>query len=198
MQEIHRGAEAVIYREDNNIIKKRIPKSYRIKEIDQQLRKTRNKREVKVLETLQGKIPVPKVINSDDFEITMEFIEGNKFADVFDPKQMKRVGEIISTLHNSNIAHGDLTTSNMILGNDIYLIDFGLSFFSEKDEDKAVDLHLLKEALEARHFEHFEEAFTNFKQGYKNTRNFKEIMQRLEKVESRGRYKNKGEKFANN
>jgi tRNA A-37 threonylcarbamoyl transferase component Bud32 len=32
------------------------------------------------------------------------------------------------------------------------IIDFGLSFVSDKVEDKAVDLHLFSEAVESKHF----------------------------------------------
>ena len=34
-------------------------------------------------------------------------------------------------------------------GFEVYFIDFGLGFISPKAEDKAVDLHLLKESIEA-------------------------------------------------
>ena len=34
----------------------------------------------------------------------------------------------------------------------VFIIDFGLGFISPKIEDKAVDLHLIKQALEAKHF----------------------------------------------
>src|SRR4030042_1167648 len=61
----------------------------------------------------------------------------------------KTEAKIIQKL--SHIINGDLTTSNMILNpdNKLYFIDFGLSFHSNKIEDKAVDLHLLKQALNA-------------------------------------------------
>ena len=56
----------------------------------------------------------------------------------------------------------------MILSKDkkIYIIDFGLGFISNKIEDKAVDLHLIKQALEAKHFQNHEKLFQNFKKGY--------------------------------
>src|SRR3989344_8429437 len=38
----------------------------------------------------------------------------------------------------------------------IFFIDFGLGYISNKTEDKAVDLHLLKHALEAKHFKNCE------------------------------------------
>ncbi len=70
----------------------------------------------------------------------------------------KEIGNLIGKMHNQNIIHGDLTTSNMIVNSNekkIYFIDFGLSFFSEKIEDKAVDLHLLKRALESKHLKKY-------------------------------------------
>ena len=95
-------------------------------------------------------------------------------------------------MHNNNIIHGDLTTSNMILENEIYFIDFGLSFFSDKTEDKAVDLHLLRHALESKHHKIFEKSFKAVLNGYKSKcRKYNETIKRLEKVESRGRYKGK-------
>ena len=74
---------------------------------------------------------------------------------------------------------------------EIFLIDFGLGSISLKLEDKAVDLHLLKQALESKHYKHYEELYKSFLQGYKKSNNYNETLKRLEKVESRGRYKRK-------
>ena len=48
-KEIARGAEAVIFLEDNKIIKNRIKKNYRIDELDRKLRINRTKREINLL-----------------------------------------------------------------------------------------------------------------------------------------------------
>ncbi|MBU4493256.1 MAG: Kae1-associated serine/threonine protein kinase, partial [Nanoarchaeota archaeon] len=107
-------------------------------------------------------------------------------------KLCKELGKKIAILHNNNIIHGDLTTSNMILNNEIYFIDFGLSFFSDKTEDKAVDIHLLRQALESKHHEIFKNAFKAVLSGYKiKNPDYNIIIKRLEKVEARGRYKGK-------
>ena len=87
----------------------------------------------------------------------MEFIDGKKLSDSLESQDYKKIckqiAENITKMHNSGIIHGDLTTSNMIFkNNQVYFIDFGLAFHSSKVEDKAVDLHLLKQALEAKHF----------------------------------------------
>ena len=74
----------------------------------------------------------------------------------------------------------------------LYFIDFGLGYESVKTEDKAVDLHLIKQALEAKHFQRAEEFFKHILEGYKTSKYFKETIKRLEAVEKRGRYKQAG------
>jgi len=46
---IGRGAEAVLYMEDGNLVKERIEKGYRIKELDDRLRRRRTRLESKIL-----------------------------------------------------------------------------------------------------------------------------------------------------
>jgi tRNA A-37 threonylcarbamoyl transferase component Bud32 len=230
MKEIARGAESVIYEDKNTIIKDRLKKSYRIKELDDELRKQRTRREANLLEKVT--IPHPRLIRSDDKQkIVMEKIPGEKLREVLDkkPELAKRVGELVAELHNHNIIHGDLTTSNMILRSkksalfgtpsgatpakspshqalkgvdagdgdahfssstdDIVFIDFGLSFHSDKVEDKAVDIHLFKQALDSKHFKVYDKALKAFLAGYKKVDKHDAIMQRLKQVELRGRYK---------
>ena len=51
-----------------------------------------------------------------------------------------------------DVIHGDLTTSNMIYKDDqIYLIDFGLSYVKNSIEDRAVDLYVLERAFISTH-----------------------------------------------
>ena len=74
----------------------------------------------------------------------------------------------------------------MILkGSEVYLIDFGLSSYSEKIEDKAVDLHLFKECLKSKHFKISEKCWKEFDKNYK----LKDVKSRLEIVEKRGKGK---------
>ena len=95
-------------------------------------------------------------------------------------------------MHNNNIIHGDLTTSNMILNKEVFFIDFGLSFFSEKIEDKAVDLHLLKEALESKHSNIWERSYKAALDSYfKKAVDGRQVLERIKIVEKRGRYKGK-------
>lgn len=233
MKEIARGAESVIYDDKDTIVKDRLKKNYRIKELDDELRKQRTRREAALLQKIT--VPHPKLIHSDDKQkIVMEKIHGDKLREVLDekPELARRVGELVAELHNNNIIHGDLTTSNMILrkkspcpprvghppdkqptsrpsqdcsgaaravgcgdffdeetNEDIVFIDFGLSFHSDKIEDKAVDIHLFKQALDSKHFKVYDKALKEFLKGYKKVNKHDEIMQRLKQVELRGRYK---------
>lgn len=194
MKILQKGAEADIYLDNNKIIKIRNPKSYRLQILDKKLRKSRTKSEVKIIKKLQKIISVPKIIKTDDIDkIEMEFIEGKKLSENLEnldwKKICKKLGDILTKLHNQNIIHGDLTTSNMILKyKKLYLIDFGLGFHSHKIEDKAVDLHLLKQALNAKHFSIFPEAFNIIIKNYKANQS-KNIIKRIEIIEKRGRYR---------
>ena len=193
------GAEAIIILDKGKIIKKREKKSYRINELDEKIRKLRTRMETKLLEKASKLIPVPKIIEVNEKEILMEFVKGKKLSDELESFPMVRqlrifrqIGKNIAKLHNSNIIHGDLTTSNMIFNeenNKVYFIDFGLGFGSHKIEDKAVDLHLLKQALEAKHFNNWEKLFDEVLKGYKTSKDHKKVFERFKKVEKRGRYK---------
>jgi TP53 regulating kinase-like protein len=198
-QIIQQGAEAVILKEGNEVIKRRIKKSYRIKELDDKIRRQRTRSESKLLEKASKIISIPKIIKTDDkkMEISMEFIKGKKLSEdlnSFPLKEQKQVcfqiGESIAKLHDEDIIHGDLTTSNTILKKEkVYFIDFGLGFNSHRIEDKAVDLHLIKQALEAKHFENWDALFQSIKEGYNHSKDTKKVLEQLEKVEKRGRYK---------
>ncbi len=199
MHLLAKGAEAHIYQKENEVIKHRISKSYRLPEIDKSLRQFRTRRESKVLEKLKAiGFPSPSLIETDDkdMKISMSLISGQKLRDIFEqnPEKFGReIGQKIGILHNNNIVHADLTTSNMILNdNSIHLIDFGLSFFSHKTEDKAVDLHLLERAIESKHHSVYKTAIKEVIEGYKETNNdAEEILNRLKQVKLRGRYKQK-------
>jgi len=192
------GAEAIITLRNNEVTKNRIKKSYRISFLDNRLRKSRTKSEAKIIKKLENIIPVPKIIKTDEKEIiVMEYIDGKKLSDFLEKLDYKKIskiiGETITRLHDQDIVHGDLTTSNMIYKekeNKVYLIDFGLAFYSRKIEDKAVDLHLLQQALEAKHFTIWQDSWKIIINNYKPEK-YKEIIQRIKIIESRGRYKDK-------
>ncbi len=195
---ISQGAEAKILLSNNLITKDRIKKSYRIPELDNQIRKRRTKSETKLLTKASRIINTPVPENSTEKnKIFMPFIKGKKISEHLDKFPLKKqkqicrqIGKAISKLHDANIIHGDLTTSNMIIQKDkLFFIDFGLGFISHKYEDKAVDLHLLKQALEAKHFKNWDVLIKEVFKEYKKYNDSKIILERLKAVEKRGRYK---------
>jgi len=194
MKLIKQGAEAKLWKDGEILIKERIKKGYRIDEIDRRLRKSRTRKEAKLLQKA-AIVNVPELISVDEtnMKIKMKFLHGDLVKDVFDDLNERvrndlcfNMGRQITELHRNNIVHGDLTTSNMILNKGrLSFFDFGLGFESLRTEDKAVDLHLLRQAFESKHHEHAEESFKHVLKGY----NDKEVIDRLTKVEGRGRYK---------
>jgi len=191
------GAEATVYLDDNSVYKERSVKNYSHEDIDSVLRKTRTRKESKILKSLEKYGFVPKIIEQKEYNIVMEHIVGTQLKKILDkdPKLAILIGKNLSIMHDLNMIHGDLTTSNMILsGKDkskkLYFIDFGLSYNSARIEDKAVDIHLFKQALESKHFRVNDKAYKYFLQGY-NPKDRKEILERLAIAETRGRYKEK-------
>jgi len=197
------GAEATVFLNGKLVDKRRVKKSYRHETIDENLRKARTRKESKILRALEKHGFTPKIITQSNYDISMEYIDGIQLKKLLDrnPKLAASVGENLTIMHNNDIIHGDLTTSNMILadvnskgksssGRKLFFIDFGLSFNSTRVEDKAVDIHLFKQALESRHHKVSDKAYTEFLKKY-TPNNKKEILTRLEIVEQRGRYKEK-------
>ena len=203
MIKIAQGAEAVLFRDKSRILKERLSKNYRLPQIDQSLRKFRTRREAKVLKKLEEfSFPAPHLIEFCDkrMSIFMDFIPGEKLRDVLatgDDYQLlaKQLGEKVGQLHQKDIIHGDLTTSNIIQHQEtgeLNLIDFGLSFFSDKVEDKAVDLFLLDRALESKHYQHYPDIFEKTLKGYKGAYpEAEKVLERFKTVKARGRNKKK-------
>ncbi|MBS3125307.1 Kae1-associated serine/threonine protein kinase [Candidatus Woesearchaeota archaeon] len=191
---IAQGAEAIISRNGSIVSKVRPVKKYRLPEIDSVLRKQRTRREATILSKVNVLgISAPKLISFSDKTMTveLEFLSGKKVRDVFTPLLAREIGMIVGQLHSNDIIHGDLTTSNFILHDGkVHVIDFGLSLVSSKTEDKAVDLHLLSQALESKHHEIHALCWKEVIIGYKETnKDWKLVLERLVTVESRGRNK---------
>lgn len=198
-----KGAEANLYSgqwmEEEIMIKERIPKSYRIQEIDTHLRKFRTKKEARLL--VQAKkygIRTPFLLNIDldKASLYLEKIPGKMIKDVLSSlssfqikKLCKQIGAKIGLLHAANIIHGDLTTSNMITANnELVFIDFGLGKFSDLIEDKGVDLLVLKKSLQTSHYQIANTCFDCIMKGYKKNSNNQLIEDKIAEIERRRRY----------
>jgi len=198
------GAEATVYIDDNSngksgivVDKERLKKNYRHESIDFVLRKVRTRKESKILKDLEKYGFSPRLLEQKEYNIVMEYIDGIQLKKLLDkdPKLAGLIGKNLTIMHDLNIIHGDLTTSNMIFVGKgkrikLFFIDFGLSFNSVKIEDKAVDVHLFKQALESKHYKVYDKAYKEFLKNY-NSKGKKDILERLSVVEQRGRYKEK-------
>lgn len=184
----------MLYRKNGTISKERQRKAYRHPALDDRLRKERTDQEARLLEkAYQAGVRVPTVQEQLEYTVEMEEIGGEPVKNVLedDLDMCETIGDSIARLHNKNVIHGDLTTSNMIRsGDEVYFIDFGLGFFSQRIEDRAIDLHLLKEVLESTHTAVADEAMERILAAYKaQSEDAEQVLQRYEEIEERGRYK---------
>ena len=192
------GAEAVLTKSGNRVLKHRIRKRYRHAALDRKLRTLRTRHEARMLTRLQKlEFPAPRITKVDERRglLEMGFIDGPLVRDVFDKRHRQlapEIGRKLAQLHAQHIIHGDVTTSNMILSKEIVFIDFGLGFLSRRVEDKAVDLHLLDRALESRHYltypKSMERVLAAYREAYPEAA---AVLARYEEVKKRGRYKGK-------
>lgn len=202
---LYQGAEAkivkTIYLGYPVVEKRRVNKRYRIQEIDTRLIAMRTREEAKLMSSARKQgVCVPIIYDVDHLNgvITMEYLEGSRIKDIYntlsDEKRKdicQSIGENIGRLHNGDIIHGDITTSNMILSNErIHFIDFGLGEINQDVEAKGVDLHVLMEALESTHSIYANE-FKYVMEGY--TQSFKgnpvEVEHKIKDIVKRGRYR---------
>eukprot|EP01034_Spumella_vulgaris_P025944 gene25944-32454_t len=102
---------------------------------------------------------------------------------------MPGVGSAIGKMHDADVVHGDLTTSNFIVREpaDATIIDFGLGTMKPTIEDKAVDLYVLERAFVSTH-PGSEYVVAALLESYRFTcRRGTPILVRLEQVRMRGR-----------
>lgn len=197
---IKKGAEAELYRIMYNgrpaVLKRRIPKPYRVPQLDEYIRRTRTRREARLLERARrAGVLAPQVYHVDDrrMEIVMEYVSGERAKEYLirtrDAGLMREIGKCIAVLHENDIVHGDLTTSNIILAErGLYFIDFGLGAVSNSVEDKAVDLVCFEKSFVATHSEIAEEGWDALREGYGAYSRADEVWRRAEQVKRRARY----------
>ena len=204
---IKKGAEANLYLEEWHnrkvIMKRRLPKRYRIQELDKEIRSQRTMHEPHIIhKAKEAGVPTPTILMVDVAEanIIMEFVEGKQVKQVLNdlpPEERLRlsrhIGGLIGCLHKHGIIHGDLTTSNMILTpyGKVVFVDFGLSERSTELETKGVDLHLMKRAFQSTHYKYARECFEAVMEGYAEVvgeEEAKNVLEKIREIERRGRY----------
>lgn len=204
MEIIKQGAEAILYLDELEgqrvLVKERIKKKYRIKEIDEKLRKERTAKETKLIrEARMVGVSTPQILHVDDKnqKIFMEFIKGPQVkeyllgaSDADAVEICEQIGTSIGRLHKSGIVHGDLTTSNMIIRDrEVFFIDFGLGQETTRIEDMGVDMKLLYGAFNAVHFEKLDIFWNAVIRGYKKEyKNAETVIKKIDEISERGRY----------
>ncbi|GAK62530.1 bud32 protein kinase [Moesziomyces antarcticus] len=109
-----------------------------------------------------------EIVEADDADAAPED-DDEVLSEAEQLKLMRLIGRQLAVMHEADIIHGDLTTSNMMLRpaaasgsaesaaqvdldkDEVVLIDFGLSSVSAFAEDKAVDLYVLERAFASTH-----------------------------------------------
>ncbi|MEM0328821.1 MAG: Kae1-associated kinase Bud32 [Nitrososphaerota archaeon] len=201
------GAEAVVSRLEWNglkmVSKHRVPKPYRFPELDKWVRDRRTLHEARVIMSLRRLgIPCPAILMLDRSEATLylQLIEGVELKRILDSlpaEELERLayelGRIIGRMHAGGVAHGDLTTSNIMLdkSRNIYLIDFGLSAITDDPEELAVDIHLLDRSLESVHHKVRASFMRSFLRGYAAAAGMsflQKLVEKVKEIRSRGRY----------
>ncbi|XP_006275306.1 EKC/KEOPS complex subunit TP53RK isoform X1 [Alligator mississippiensis] len=173
---VQQGAEARLYRGcflgRAVVAKLRFPKRYRHPALEERLSRRRTAQEARsLLRCRRAGISAPVVYFVDYVSncIYLEDIVGSMTVrDYIISVQQRekdasglftlaeKIGEVLARMHDEDLIHGDLTTSNVLLRPpaeklDLVLIDFGLSFISGLPEDKGVDLYVLEKAFLSTH-----------------------------------------------
>ncbi|KYQ89245.1 hypothetical protein DLAC_09899 [Tieghemostelium lacteum] len=212
---ISQGAEAKTFKLNyfgmECIIKERFVKTYRHPTLDSKISNKRILQEIRSLNKCKKNgIDVPGLLFVDIVQtrIMMEFVNGitvkqflynnceNNYQNTQTPEIIRicrEIGQQVCKIHDLNLIHGDLTTSNILLrtstNNSTVFIDFGLSYTSTLAEDKAVDLYVLERAFISTH-PNSESLFNEILQSYKDSsKNSPSVINRLDQVRLRGRKK---------
>ncbi|XP_076604903.1 EKC/KEOPS complex subunit TP53RK [Chaetodon auriga] len=212
---LKQGAEARVYRAQflgkPTIVKERFPKRYRHPSLDEKLTHRRTVQEVRsILRCRRAGILAPVVyfVDYNSHCIFLEEIMGSStvrdhIASIQRANSCKepelerlaeRVGQILAKMHDEDVIHGDLTTSNMLLRcgpengeSDLILIDFGLSYISALPEDKGVDLYVLEKAFLSTH-PNTEALFEKLLKSYTaSSKKSSAVIKKLDEVRLRGR-----------
>lgn len=194
---VKKGAEADIYLTEwagrEAVSKVRSPKPYRHQALDASIRKQRTIHEANFLSAAKAAgvaSPFVYFVDPVQAEIIMEYVRGKSVKDVLTPKVCRDIGRYAAMLHAGNIIHGDLTTSNFIINERLVLLDFGLAYYSERVEDMATDIRLIKEVFSSAHIS-VRNAFSSFVKGYAGVAGKKrtdKILENVKEIEQRGRY----------
>ncbi|NXY71710.1 PRPK protein, partial [Glareola pratincola] len=222
LQLVRQGAEACVYRGlflgRAAVAKLRIPKRYRHPALEERLSRRRTAQEARSLlrcrraafylffvfkigisapvvyfvDYVTNSIYLEDIVDSITVQDHINSLQrsGNDTSSLL--ILAEKMGELLARMHDEDLIHGDLTTSNILLRPptekmDLVLIDFGLSFISGLPEDKGVDLYVLEKAFLSTHPD-TEAMFKTLLKTYAATsKKSGPVIKRLDDVRLRGR-----------
>ncbi len=206
MKVIYRGAEADLLLGTwcglGAVYKVRRPLPYRLKLLDNAIRRQRTAREAQMIHEAKSsgvRTPYLYLVDINRALIVMEWVRGTRLKEAvstLSPGVLRNVfrelGREVARLHRAEIMHGDLTTANVLLHDDeLTLIDFGLALHSARLEDHAVDLRLVKETLTGAHSDLASVCFDALLEGYGGEvgeERLHAVKRQVASIERRGRY----------
>jgi N6-L-threonylcarbamoyladenine synthase/protein kinase Bud32 len=200
------GAEATVTIEDDRVVKRRLPRSYRHPRLDERLRRERTREEARLTsEARRHGVPTPVLYDVDVRETTLVFehVGDRDLRDALTESRVRDVGRHLAAIHAAGFVHGDPTTRNVRVGGGdsgatdgagsgdadggrTYLIDFGLGYYTDDVEDYAMDLHVLAQSL-AGTADDPEALLDAAEAAYRSVGNGA-VVDHLREIEGRGRY----------
>jgi Kae1-associated kinase Bud32 len=166
---VSRGAEASLRAVDwwgfPALLKDRDPKGYRPKKLDDRLRRERTRTEVRLLvdaRRLGVRTPIVYDVDLERHRILLEELPGPTLKQLIEDgttepealaEAVRAFGASLGRLHAGGIAHGDLTSSNVLfpdgVGGAPAFLDLSMGSRSPGIEELGIDLHLVEEDLKA-------------------------------------------------
>ena len=206
---VSRGAEAAIRKVDwwgfPALLKERDSKRYRPKALDDRLRRERTRTEARLLveaRRLAVRTPILFDIDLAHHRLVFEELPGPTLREVLDDASLahetllsavRSFGRALGRLHAGGIAHGDLTSSNVLFpdgptGAPAFL-DLSMGTRSPGIEELGIDLNLIEEDLRALHAK-ADGLVRAFHEGYaeSNPVGHKDVRARAKAIKARRRY----------
>ena len=189
------GAEAVVDLDPTGVSKRRLAKSYRHPDLDEGLRRRRTRMEARLTsEARRLGVPTPVVSDVDPPEgtLALEYVGEADLRDALTERRVRAVGRHLARCHEGGFVHGDPTPRNARIdaggtdGGRVYLIDFGLGYYTDDVEDCAMDLHVFEGALGGT-ADDAPALLDAFEDAYRAAGD-ERIVEQLREIEGRGRY----------
>ncbi|MEF8872365.1 MAG: bifunctional N(6)-L-threonylcarbamoyladenine synthase/serine/threonine protein kinase [Haloarculaceae archaeon] len=190
------GAEATVSFEGDRVRKERLPRSYRHPTLDGQLRSRRTREEARLTsEARRAGVPTPVIRDIDTQETTIVFqhVGDCDLREALTEANVRTVAESLAAIHEAGFVHGDPTTRNIRVkradsgdGPGVFLIDFGLGYYTQHPEDHAMDLHVFEQSLDGTS-DDADELRAAAEEAYRAVGD-PAVLDRLRDIEGRGRY----------